>query len=444
MPRILRNTALISAACCALAASAAAQDSARGRGRGRKVADSASAPTQGAVPETKAGAAPQDPSQRGGGRSGARGSGRSGGRGGDAAAGAAQGGRGGPRTASIVLGPTDIYKVGKGAVEATLAISGDLRAFESANIRTRIDGVIEKVFVREGQPVAAGTVLAKYESSEQDASLRSAEADVAATKSDAETAQWNAEQSKGLFKVGAIAERDLRLTEQAAVAAKARLAAAEARQRTATNTVRDTKVVAPFIGTIEKRLVQDGENTSRGTQLFTMVRTTILELTGSLPARSADDVKPGQVVRFTADGRAFTGRVSRVSPTIDPATRSVAVYVTVPNPRGVLKGNTFATGQVVTTAISDALVVPATAIRANVDGTRSFVYKIQGGELVMAFVRTGISDESRGMVQIVEGLQEQDQVVVGSPGTLGPAMKVTIIGNEGGRGGGRRGQKSTP
>lgn len=110
----------------------------------------------------------------------------------------------------------------------------------------------------------------------------------------------------------------------------------------------------------------------------------------------------------------------------------------------MLKGNTFATGQVVTTAISDALVVPATAIRANVDGTRSFVYKIQGGELVMAFVRTGISDESRGMVQIVEGLQEQDQVVVGSPGTLGPTMKVTIIGNEGGRGGGRRGQKSTP
>ena len=68
------------------------------------------------------------------------------------------------------------------------------------------------------------------------------------------------------------------------------LAAAEARQRTASNGVRDTKITAPFSGTIEKRLVQDGETTPRGTQLFTMVRTATLELAGSLPARSADDV----------------------------------------------------------------------------------------------------------------------------------------------------------
>lgn len=355
------------------------------------------------------------------------------------------GGRGGPRSASIVLGSADVFKVVKGPVEATIAVSGDLRAFEAATVRTRIDGVIEKVFVREGQAVATGSLLAKFESSEQEATLRSAEADVAASKSDAETAAWNAEQMRDLFKRGAIAERYLRLAEQAADAAKARLAAAEARQRTAANGVRDTRITAPFSGTIEKRLVQDGENTPRGTQLFTMVRTATLELAGSLPARSADDVKVGQVVRFTADGRSFSGRVARVSPTIDPASRSVAVYVTVQNPNGVLKGNTFATGQVVTNTVNDALVVPATAIRTNVDGTRSFVYKIQGGELAMAFVQTGINDEARGMVQVLDGVREQDMVVVGSPGTLGPGMKATIIGNEGGRGGGgRRGQKSAP
>jgi RND family efflux transporter MFP subunit len=360
---------------------------------------------------------------------------------------------------SVVLGPADVYKVGKGIVEATHAISGDLRAMESAVVRSRIDGIIEQVFVREGTAVAAGAVLAKFESSEQEASLRSVDAEVAAAKSDAETQKWNAEQSRELFKVGAIAERDLRLADQAADAARARLAAAESRQRAAANVLRDTKVTAPFGGTIEKRLVQDGENTPRGTQMFTMVRTTVLELTASLPARSADDVKVGQAVRFTADGRAFTGRVARVSPTIDPASRSVAVYVTVPNPRGLLKGNTFATGQVVTTAIADAILVPVSAVRDNVDGTRRFVYKIQGGELAMAFVRTGIQDDGRGMVQILEGLAEQDQIVVGTPGTLGPGMKVSIIGGEnagrGGRGGGREGgreggrggrgtQKSTP
>jgi RND family efflux transporter MFP subunit len=347
------------------------------------------------------------------------------------------------RNASIVLGPADVAKAVRGTVEAVIAVSGDLRALESATVRSRLDGILEKVTVREGQSVAAGAVLAQFESSEQEASLRSADADVAAAKSDAETAEWNAEQSRELYKVGAIAERDLRVAEQAADAAKARLAASEARQRAAANVVRDTKVTAPFAGTIEKRLVQDGENTPRGTQLFTMVRTSTLELTGSVPAKNADDVRPGQTVRFTVDGRSFTGRVARVSPTIDPASRSVAVYVTVPNPRGLLKGNTFATGDLVTTTVNDALTVPISAVRDNVDGTRRFVYRIAGGELAMAYVKTGITDESRGTVQILDGLGEQDQVVVGSPGTLGPGMKVQVIGNEAGRGG-RRGRSSAP
>ena len=416
-----RSTVLLAAALCLVAARADAQEPRRGGPRGAPSVDSASA------------AVLQDSAQRG--RGGVGGDARGGGRG---------GGRGGPRNASIVLGPNDVYRVTKGVVEATIAVSGDLRAYENATVRTRIDGVIDKVLVREGQSVATGALLARFESSEQEATLRSAEADVAAAKSDAETSIWNARQSKDLFKVGAIAERDLRLAEQAADASNARLAASVARQRAAENSVRDTKIIAPFSGTIEKRLVQDGENTPRGTQLFTMVRTTILELAGAVPARNADDMKPGQTVRFSADGRSFTGRVARVSPTIDPASRSVAVYVTVPNPKGMLKGNTFATGQVVTTTVQDAIVVPVTAVRDNVDGTRRFVWKIQGGELAMAFVQTGIADDSRGVVQIVDGLHEQDQIVVGSPGTLGVGMKVTIIGNEGARGGGRRGQKSAP
>lgn len=431
---MFRRTSYLAAALWLLASNVDAQDSTqRGRRGGRS--DSTSSKSSPADTGADTGVAS---GERGGGRGGGRG------QGGGRAGGGRDGGHGGPRNASIVLGATDVFKVTKGPIEATIAVSGDLRAFEVATVRTRIDGVVDKVMVREGQAVAAGSLLAKFESSEQEATLRSAEADIAAAKSDAETSTWNAQQSKDLFKVGAIAERDYRLAEQAADASKARLAAAQARERTAANGIRDTKITAPFAGTIEKRLVQDGENTPRGTQLFTMVRTAILELAGSVPARSADEVKPGQTVRFSADGRSFTGRVARVSPTIDPASRSVAVYVTVPNPKGVLKGNTFATGQLVTTTVPDAIVIPVTAVRDNVDGTRRFVYKVQGGELAMVFVQTGIVDDSRGMVQIVEGLTDQDQVVVGSPGTLGPGMKVTIIGTEGARGGGRRGQKSAP
>jgi RND family efflux transporter MFP subunit len=348
------------------------------------------------------------------------------------------GGRaGGARLASIVLGAADVYLVSRGVIEATIPIAGDLRPLETVVVRSRVDGILESVYVREGQTVANGALLARFESAEQEAQLRSAEAEVAAARSDFETARWNAEQSRELFRVGAISERELRSAEQAAEAARARQAAAEARHRTASNALRDTRVVAPFAGTIDKRFVQAGENTSRGAQMFTLVRSLTLELTASLPARRADEVKVGQSVRFVANDRHFTGRIARLSPVIDPASRSVTVYVQIPNPRGELKGNTFATGQVVSTAIEDALIIPQSSVRASADGASQFVYRIQGGELAVAPVQLGIADETRGVVQVRDGLHERDQIVVGSPGTLGPGMKVQIIGGEGG---GRRGR----
>jgi RND family efflux transporter MFP subunit len=361
-----------------------------------------------------------------------------GGRGGRGGAGD---GRGGARTASIVLGASDVFRVTRGPVESGLPIAGDLRPIETVTVRSRIDGVLENVTVREGQSVRAGALLAQFESTEQESALRSAEADRLAAKSDFETQKWNYEQSQELFKVGAIAERDLRSAQQTADAAQARLAASDAKLRTAANIARDTKVVAPFNGTIEKRKVQNGENTARGAEMFTLVRSEVLELTATVPARRAGEVRPGLPVRFMADGRQFTGRVARVSPTIDPASRSITVYVQVPNPKGDLKGNAFATGQIIARTVDGALVVPQSAIRASSEGGKPYVYRIEGGQLSVVLVQLGIVDDARAVVEVTEGVQERDEIVVGSPGTMGPGMKVQVIGNEG-RGG--RSQRSTP
>ena len=352
-------------------------------------------------------------------------------------------GAGGTRTASVVLGTSDVYRVARGMVEVGVPISGDLRPLETATVRARVDGILESVNVREGQAVAAGAVLAKFESTEQESLLRSAEADRVAAKNESETARWNADQSKELFKVGAIAERDMRTADQAADAALARLAATEAKLRSATNVVRDTKVVAPFAGVIERRKVQGGENTPRGAEMFTLVRSAVLELTAAVPARRADEVKVGQAVRFMADGRQFNGRVARMSPTIDPASRSMTVYIQVPNAKGELKGNTSASGQIIARSLSGVLVVPEAAIRSSPDGGKPFVYRIAGGELAVAPVQLGVRDDIRNTVEVVDGLKEQDDIVVGNPGTLGRGMKVQVIGNEG-RGSGGRGKKSVP
>lgn len=331
---------------------------------------------------------------------------------------------------SVTLAATDVATVERRPLERGIAITGDLRPIERVEIRARLEGDLLSVNAREGQRVSAGTVLAVFESLQEESTRQSAEADRIAARTEVSTAQWNYDQSKELFKEGAIPERDLRAAEQQLVSARARLAAAEARMRTALNSFRDTRVVAPVNGVIERREVSPGEHVARGAPLFTLVRNDVLELAAAVPAAQAGSVQVGQTIRFSAGNRAVIGRVARISPTVDPASRAVTVYVQVPNRDNSLRGGTFATGRLVITSDSAAIVVPAAAIRFRANAAEPFVYRIANGVLEQTSVRVGYADEGAGIVEIVEGLNVGDRIVVGNVGTLGRGMKVQIVGGE--------------
>ena len=332
---------------------------------------------------------------------------------------------------TITLAATDIAPVRRDAIEEGIAITGDLRPIETVEVRARLEGDLIGLYVREGERVRAGQVLARFEASEQESGHTSAEADRVAAQSDLSTAQWNLEQTDELFKAGAVAERDLKIAQQAVAAARARLAAADARVRATRSNLTDTRVLAPTSGVIANRAVENGEHLARGATLFTLVRSDVLELAASVPARQANAVRVGQTVHFTADGRAFDGKVARVSPTVDPATRSVGVFVQIPNASGALKGGTFASGRVVSRVVPGALVVPASAIRQSADEGKPYVYRIAGKTIDIAQVQLGVVDERAGMAEVLEGLAEGDRVIVGNVGALGRGMQVIIAGEEG-------------
>src|SRR4051812_39163407 len=237
--------------------------------------------------------------------------------------GGAGGGRG-PTT--LTLAASDVSVIQPTTIEDVASISGDLHPIETVVVRSRIEGDLDQVSIREGDVVHTGQVLARFDAKEQESAARSAEADRVAAISDLENAKWNAEQSQKLFKAGAIAERDNKAAVQNVATMEARLAAAEARVRATSSVVRDTKVVAPTTGVVSTRSVESGEHVARGANLFTIVRNDMLELEAAVPARAAGAVRVGQSVRFVADGRNFGGRVARVSPTVDPTTRAVTVY----------------------------------------------------------------------------------------------------------------------
>jgi RND family efflux transporter MFP subunit len=348
------------------------------------------------------------------------------------------GGRGGGRgPTTLTLAASDVSVVQPTTIEDVASISGDLHPIETVVIRARLEGDLEAVNVREGQIVRTGQVLARFDANEQESTLRSAEADKVAAQSELSTAEWNADQSAQLFKAGAISEQANRTAQQAVTTAKARLAAAEARLRATSTVVRDTKVISPTNGVVSKRLVESGEHVSRGASMLEVVRNDVLELVASVPARAAGAVREGQAVRFVADGRDFGGRVARVSPTIDPTTRSITVYVEVPNPSGAIRGGTFATGQVVSRTVENVLAIPRDAIHYSADGSSQYAYRIVNDVIEFAPLKVGVTDDRLGLVEILEGLKPGDRIITGNVGNVGRGMRVSIAG--GPDNGGRRG-----
>nr|MCU0627486.1 efflux RND transporter periplasmic adaptor subunit [Gemmatimonadaceae bacterium] len=325
--------------------------------------------------------------------------------------GAAGPGGGAARGAGVVLAGTDVATVREGSIEDAVAITGDLRPIETIEIRSRLAGDVTQVLVREGDRVARGQLVATIEASQQESARASAQAQRESAEAQLATAKWNAEQSAALFKAGAIAETEFRNAQQAVIAAQALVAAAVAQLRASSIDATNTRLVAPAAGVVSTRNVQPGERVAPNQPLVTMVRTDVLELTASVPERQASQVRTGLPVRLDVGDRTIEARVTRVSPTVDPASRSVTAYVAIPNSGGTIKGNSFARGRIVGEKRSGVLLVPTAALRQPVTpDDPPFVWRIAGGVLEKRGVTLGVVDDGTGVAEVREGLATGDRV----------------------------------
>jgi membrane fusion protein, multidrug efflux system len=347
-----------------------------------------------------------------------------------AANGGAQGGKGGGKARTVAVAPSDIATVRTGNLSDGVPITGLLRPLESVDMHARIEGDLTGVYVKEGQHVQQGQLLAQFEAVAQQSGAASARAGQAAARAELSQAEWNFKQSGDLFRAGAISEADYRASQQLVDAARARLAAADAALQGAAITARDTRVVAPITGVIDKKLVDIGEHMTKGQSMFTVVRSQTLELAATVPERRASAIHVGQKVSFSAQGSAFTGVVSRISPTIDPTTRSITVYVDVDNSSGALKGNSLATGSVLASTVSNVLLVPTSALHQTSDSGKTYVYRVNTGTVQQVYVNLGIVNDQAALAQVLSGLEPGDKVVVGNVGTLAAGTQVQIIGGD--------------
>lgn len=325
-----------------------------------------------------------------------------------------------------VIGPENVAVAVDTTLTAGPLLSGTLEPELAANLRSELSGSVTEVLADDGQSVQRGQILIRID----DAALRdayvSARAALRSAEATAQVARRNAERAERLRAAGAVADREVEEAQTTATTADGQVADARARLASAEKQLAKTVLRAPFAGVVGNVTVSEGDVVQAGTPLLSVLGPTTLRLEASVPAENIAAVKPGTDVQFTVSGfgtRAFAGKIQRVSPAVDPATRQVRVIVSIANADRALVAGLFADGRVATER-RQAVVVPLAAIDSR--GIRATVVRLTGGRVERVEVEAGLEDRVSERVEIRRGVAAGDTVLLGGAAGLPVGTPATV------------------
>lgn len=320
------------------------------------------------------------------------------------------------------LSHIQLAAVEKSRLPRVLRLTGAVafNAFKTTPVFTAVGGPVQEILATPGQVVRAGQPLLTVSSPDYSVA-RSA---YLKARSTFQLSDKNYERSKDLFEHKAIAERDLQQAESDRAQAQADLQSSEDALRvvgikdpesvlknapTATSQI---PVVAPVSGEIVERLVGPGQLLQAGTtQAFTISDMSTVWVLVNIYQSDMAFVHTGDSVEITTDSYpdTFHGKISYISPALDPNTRTLQARIVTENRGNKLKKDMYVTASVQAGAVKDALTVPDAAVLRDTEN-EPFVY-VQTDTTHFARRSIRVSDSQQGRTQITGGLKEGEKVV---------------------------------
>lgn len=322
-----------------------------------------------------------------------------------------------PSAAPIELASVDVATVEPRVLARSLPLSGSISPFVQATLKSKVGGEVEQLKLREGQDVREGDVIARVDTRNLQAQYDREAAAVEKARADLDLARLNRDKNRQLLEQKFISQNTFEQTESAYASSVASFKLAEAQARVAKINLDDAIIRAPFSGTIAKRLVQPGEKVSPDSAIVTLVDLKQMVLEAAVPAAEIPAVRVGQKVRFRVGGfgdRVFEGEVQRINPVTADNSRSIMIYISVPNADSALKGGMFAQGELVLNSTQPVLAIAQRAVRD--EAGVSYVYVLRDEKIVRTPVKVGPRSEGEAFVEVRDGLRAGDQVIVADIG----------------------------
>jgi RND family efflux transporter MFP subunit len=318
-------------------------------------------------------------------------------------------------------------QVAPGSAAQTLALPGTLQGFVQAPVAARAGGYLRRWTKDIGSRVRRGELLAEIETPELDQQLSQAIAARQQTAASLDLARSSMARWEALRKRDAVSQQELDERRSAFAQARANLAAADANVERLRQLEGFKRVVAPFAGVITKRNVDIGDLIdTTGKPLFLLSQTDPLRVYVNVPQAYAQLVKPGQAATVTQTelhGRAFHGEVARTAASIDTATRTMQVEVSLRNQDGALLPGAFVQVELALPP-SGTVTVPFNALLFRGEGVRVAAVDANGKVHIRPVQLGRNFGES---VEILAGLAGGERLVVNPADSLAEGDQVQVV-----------------
>src|ERR1700757_926359 len=393
-----------------------------------------------------------------------------------------------PPTVSVQAAPVE-----KTAIQHVVEAQAILFPLQQAAIVPKISAPVQKFLVKRGSPVKQGQVLAVLENRDLSAAaqdtegaykqaqavyetttaanlpeeIRKAEADAQQSQQALDAQEKVFESRQVLFDQGALPRKELdqsrvdltQARNQAAIAKKhldtlnaigkqlelksaaSQLESAKGKYLGAEAQLSYSEIRSPMSGVITDRPLYPGEMAAAGTPLLTVMDISSVIAKAHIPQSDAAALKVGDKGSITAPGitEPINGKVTVVSPALDPNSTTVEIWFEVKNPQHELKPGTSVHLSMTAQTVKDALVVPLSSVLTAPDGTTTVMLAGSDGRAHQKAVKLGIRNGDD--VQILDGLTESDKVVASGAYGLPDKTKIKIEAAEAPAEGAKEGSK---
>ncbi|MFN4226723.1 MAG: efflux RND transporter periplasmic adaptor subunit [Candidatus Ratteibacteria bacterium] len=328
--------------------------------------------------------------------------------------------------------PVEVVKVQEVILKDEIEALGEIEPYQKVVIYSEVSGLIEKLNVKEGDYVKKGDFIAQIDYKKRKIDYENVENQLKAAMINLENIKKDYERFTNLFKEGVISEKKLDDIKTQYEVVSHQVEALKKQFELTKIRLNEAFIYSPINGFIAEKFVDEGEFITESSMMRSVPIVSIIDISKvkvNLPisAENIGKVKKGQSVLIKTESfpdKAFYGKVSRIYPFVDEKTRTVNVEVILENSSFIIKPGMFCKGTIIT-GEKKALIVPLDAIMKLPASGNYYCFRIKDNSAEKVYIKVGKIGEN--YVEIKDGLNKDDIVIVTSQGILDTGKKVKVI-----------------